>query len=211
MFILDRDLLVFEPNLFRDVSWLGQQLFSGQVKHTSGELLASAGDFSASGLAPGHVMLAGELPLEIILVNGPGSAIVSLPRTDAAAPIITPSDFDPRPALVTTFAAQIALVHQHLLAMLDLQPWRADIDPSLPTEAAILNPADLARAEALGTLHEIFRAVAAAPGSPAAERAEMYQQRFLRERARAQAHLDLDGDGRPDAVRSLSTARLRRE
>lgn len=212
MFIQDRDLLPLEPSLFRDVSWLGQQLFRGQAKVTGGELLATEGDLIASAIQPGHVLLAGDLPLEIIEVTSSASAVVSLPRASAAAAVRPPADFDSRLCVVTTFAPQTALVHGQLLAMLELEPWRQDLDPLAPGEASILNPAEFVLIEALGTLHQVFSAAAAIPGpeSLAHLRAQMYRERFAQERWRVRASLDLNGDGRPDAVRALNVAHLRR-
>lgn len=212
MFVQDRDLLPLEPSLFRDVFWLGQQLFRGQAKVTGGELLVTEGDLVASGVQAGHVMLAGDLPLEIIEVTSSASAAVSLPRASSAAAVRPPADFDSRLCVVTTFAPQSALVHGQLLAMLELEPWRRELDPLSPGEDRILNAVDFVLIEALGTLHHVFSAAAAIPGpeSIASLRAQMYRERFAQERWRVRACLDLDGDGLPDAVRSLNMAHLRR-
>jgi len=63
MFIQDRDLLVFEPNLFRDVVWVGQRLTVG-VASIGDVILAIEGadvDFENSGVEAGCVVTVGEI------------------------------------------------------------------------------------------------------------------------------------------------------
>lgn len=169
----DRDLLALEPALFRDIAFLGQVLFRNNVSLTAGVLTAAAGSFADSQLAPGHVIVIEDRPLEIIERTSATTATVSLIRpTPDAAPIV-PANFTARPGLVVSFAPQIALIHAELLHLLGLSnPAEGD-----PTESDILNPADL-------------------------RRADMYRIRFNAERRRLRIHLDTDGDGQADAIRT---------
>jgi hypothetical protein len=85
--------------------------------------------------------------------------------------------------------------------------------PGIVSESSILNPADLTLVECLGALHLIYSAASAALAdtSPLAQRARMYQERFAKERWRARARIDLDGDGIADAERSLAISHLVRD
>ncbi|MCC6321353.1 MAG: hypothetical protein IT438_07955 [Phycisphaerales bacterium] len=202
----DRDLLALEPALFRDIAFLGQVLFRNNVSLTSGVLTAAAGSFADSQLAPGHIIVIDDLPLEILERSSATTAVISLLRAEIDAPPIVPANFTARPGLVVTFAPQIALIHAELLHLLGLSnPAEGD-----PTEADILNPADLRRAEALGTLHLIYSAAGAlvGPDSPAGRRADMYRLRFNAERRRLRIHLDTDGDGQADAIRTPAVTPL---
>ena len=79
-----------------------------------------------------------------------------------------------------------------------------------PDASSVINTEDLARLEALGALHLIYAgASAVAAGSPIeAEKAEWYRRRFMEERGRVVAQIDLDGDGRADAVRRPTAMRF---
>lgn len=200
----DRDLLVLEPGLFRDISFLGQQTFRGQVSLASGVLTAVTGSFADSQVEAGHIVLVDDRPLEILERTGSTTALISLPRASVDSPAIIPPDFSARAAVITTFAPQIALIHAQMLRLLDLD------HPSGPDESAITNPADFRAIVRLGALHLIHSAAAALLGadSPAGRRADMYRLRFIAERRRARIQLDLDGDGLPDATRTLSTITL---
>jgi hypothetical protein len=96
--------------------------------------------------------------------------------------------------------------------MLGLEPSQTTLDGWAPGEASVLNPRDLALVEALGVLHLIYSSAAAplGDGNTLAARAEHFRDRFAHERWRARAIIDTDGDGRADAVRSMSVGVLRR-
>lgn len=210
-FITDRDLITLHPSLFRDVSYLSQRLFRGIAKVQAGQVVAIGGTFSAA-VKPGHVVQLGEIVLEIIAVVNGTTLNVSMPRGDAAAAVIAPADTGNLTATIATFDPQIGVVHAQVLRMLGLEPSQTTLDDLSPGEASVLNPRDLALVEALGVLHLIYSS-AAAPlgnGNTLAARAEHFRDRFAHERWRARAIIDTDGDGRADAVRSMSVGVLRR-
>lgn len=208
----DRDLLSFEPTLFRDFGWSGQRLLKGlaTIAGTTLTLSAHDNDLAAAMIGPGHVIAVDGTPLEIVEVLSPTTAAVSRPRPSPDAPIQPPAPATNQPAAVATFAPQIAAAHNTLLSMLGLHGSNGAID--LPTEASIANPEALIPAEALMALHLIFSAAStlAGPGSPSAVRAAHYARRAAAQRALTLVHLDLDNDGRPDAVRSLNTIHFAR-
>lgn len=209
MFAADRDLLVIEPNLFRDVSFLSQRLLKTTGSIGAGVLTLTSGDAAAVGIDAGHVVLHEETALEVTERLSSTTLAVSLLRASVDDPAIPPSDVGSGVVIVATFAPQIALVHETILAMLGIDSTGAD--GSL-AEAQILNPRELMRVEALGALHLVYDAAAplAGPDSAAWARAGMYRTRYARERWRAAARVDLDGDGLADATRRLSVAPLRR-
>ncbi len=209
MFAFDRDLLVLEPNLFRDVMFLSQRLLSTTGAIAGGVLTLASGDAEAAGIQAGHIVLHDQRPLEVVERLSSTTLSVSLMRASMDDPPIVPSDAASAAVTITTFAPQIALVHAEILAMLGVG---VSGGTGPVTEDHIVNPREMARAEALGALHLVYEAAAplAGIGSAVWSRAAMYRVRFARERWRAAARLDLDGDGVADATRRLTVAPLLR-
>lgn len=203
MFALDRDLLVLEPALLRDVAWAGQRLIDSTATVAATTLTINTGSLETAGVEQGHVVLFDGLALEVIARLSPTQATVSLvrPRRDGAT--IPPPPGVDRTARIYTFAPQIELAHRRVLGMIGIDPDGTPIlfAPAV-TEAAVTNPGALVRLEALGALHLIY---AGAPGTGADPnaRAALYRQRSEAERARVTVHLDLDNDGAADATRRL--------
>lgn len=212
MFTTDRDLLLLEPLLFRDLAWIGQRLVRGTGTIAGTTLTMSTQDatLEAAGIVAGHVVSFDHVGYEVLARLSPTTATISRPRHDPADPAIPPAPAaSPLLVEITTFAPQIAIVHNQLLRMLGIDP----ADPaSSPTESNITNPRALALPESLGTLH-MLHAAAAAPqrrDGHLYDRAEMYRRRFAAERLRAVVRLDLNNDGQADATRRLSIAQLSR-
>lgn len=213
-FATDRDLLIVEPSLFRDVSFLGQQIFRGTVRLDSGVLsiVAAPTDFTQSAVAPGHIIVVDERPYEILARTGASTLSVSLLRAAPDGNPILPANFIDRAGIITTFDPQIALVHDRMLRLLGLDAASAAADPTglALTQDHITNPHDLRLAEALGALHVIYSAASAqqSADSPTARRAELYRRRHAEESRQVRIHLDIDGDGRPDVTRTLAVLHL---
>lgn len=210
MFTTDRDLLVLEPNLFRDLAWAGQTLLSGTANY-SGAVLEITSDQSLEdqGVAPGHVITVDGVSYEITEVLGASEAWISVLRASVEDPPISAPKLIDRPAYISTFAPQIAIAHRQVLRLIGIEP---DVTlPGAPTQAGIRNPREVARLVALGALHLIYGA-ASAGGQPAMlQRSIMYRERFFEEAARIAVLLDLNNDGQPDATRRLGVANLARE
>lgn len=208
-FITDRDLLIFEPSLFRDLHWSGQSLVTAADAAISGTTLTSAASaFLTAGVAPGAVALVAGAALEVVAVTGETSLAISRPREAPDAPALPPLPVTAAALRIATFGPQIALVHADILRLLGVSP----LGGAAPSEERILNPRALSRLEALGALHVIFFGAAAslADDSPLWSRAAHYRERYLHERREVFAQLDLDGDGVSDAIRRPGLARLRR-
>lgn len=210
MFITDRDLLILEPNLFRDVGWAGQRLVAGigDVAGTTLTMTSADVDLEAAGIDAGHVVRVGIVPYEIVERLSATTATISRLRVTTEDPVQVPAPVSDGAVEIHTFAPQIAMVHGHVLRLLGIEP--DEPDPDAVSEGDITNPAALKRVEALGTLHLVFAGAAALsePGSTLWARAEMYRDRFAAERRRAAARLDLDGDGVADATRRLNLVQL---
>jgi len=209
--ISDRDLLILEPDLFRDVGFLAQRVINATGSITSGKLNVTGADFVTAGVNVGHVIVHGQTPLEVIFRNSASQLTVSLLRAATTDPVITPPNASTAPAIVFTFAPQIAAAHAAVLAMLGL-PAAGTAAPGTPDETAITNPHELRMLAALLSLSLIWSAAAAVSGphSNAASRAEQYRQRAARERSSVIARLDIDGDGLADAQRSAAAAAFAR-
>lgn len=208
MFTTDRDLLILEPNLFRDIGFAGQRLLE-TTGSTSGTTLTITGDAAAVGITTGHIVLVSGVPLEVVQRLSSTSLQVSRLRADDAAPLIPVPPFTSQPVVVTTFGPQLAMAHGQVLRMLGIDPG-APAAPGAVTEENITNPHTLRLVESLCALHLILSTASAlsGPDSALGMRAEFYRQRFAAERQRAAAQIDLDHDGLPDVIRRLNVLQL---
>ncbi|GMV26804.1 MAG: hypothetical protein AMXMBFR58_28350 [Phycisphaerae bacterium] len=214
MFITDRDLLVHEPSLFRDVVWTGQRLCKGVASVTGTTLTASAldNDFAAASIGAGHVAVVDGIACEVISRDDTDQLTVSRIRPTQLEPAIPVGPITDKPLWIVTFAPQIRLVHLQLLRLIGAEETGTGALPGAILESQITNPGDLASLEAFGVLAFLLAAAAAtaASSSPLAVRAAFYRGLFSQERSRVTVRLDLDGDGVADAERRLNAAALER-
>lgn len=209
-FARDRDLLPFEPNLFRDIAWAGQRRIDlPSATRTGTTLIATGADFVAAEITTGAVVVHAGVTLEVIDRFSATQLTISLLREAPNSPAIPPAPAANAPLTITSFTPQIAVVHEALLRALGIEP----TDPAAtPSATDITNPAALARVEALGALHLIFTAAAATADDRSVLRtkADLYRDRFAALRRRLAVGVDLDGDGLPDATRRVNTLHLLR-
>ncbi|MFG0246717.1 MAG: hypothetical protein ACF8MF_11785 [Phycisphaerales bacterium JB052] len=201
MFSQDRDLVVHEPGLMRDVGWAGQRRLSVQGSVVGTQLTLASGSLEDAGVSAGHVVVFDDVTLEIVSVDSVTTATVSLMRGDVSGAAVPPIAASNRSVVVYDFSAQRAIVHTQVLAMLGIDA-EGDAVFGLD-ETLITNPGALTRLEALGTLHLIY-AGASAPSRASdryAQRAELYRQRYQRERESVVAMIDTDGDGIAEVTR----------
>lgn len=211
MFINDRDLLLLEPNLFRDASWAGQLLVSatGDVAGTTLTLSTYDVDLDAARVGAGYVVMVDGTAYEVIARLSATTATISRLREDESDSPLTPSPATAKPVSVMTFRPQISIANAQVLRMLGIEP--ADTGESgVITASDIVNPEDLKLVESFAALHMIYAAVSSlsSPTSPLVERMELYRQRFATERQRAAALIDTNGDGIADATRRLNVVNL---
>lgn len=210
-FAKDRDLLVHEPNLFRDVGWVGQRLVKGVGTISGAALTMSSQDvqFDAAGVDVGHVVVVGGAAYEVTARTSGTALAISRIRDDPSGPVLPPSAATAQDVWIATFAPQIAVTHRAILrsAGIDLDDPGAEIG-----QAAVVNSGALTRLECLGALAAIWSAagVGAGDSSPALQRAAEYRKRFDAERPRVRVKLDLDGDGLADAARALNAVIVER-
>lgn len=211
MFTQDRDLLAFEPDLFRDIIWLAQRPVRGAATVAGDVVTFTTIDtpLDDAHVAAGDVVTVNAVPLEVIETLGPTTLRASRPRPSGSDPAIPPPAFAGAVVSeVVRFTPQRRIAHGQVLALLGLGSGA----PGAPSAAAVTNADAIKPLEALAALHMIWSAASAptGPDSHAGQRAEDYRQRFQRERARVVAELDLDGDGSPDVARRPNVHRLTR-
>jgi len=209
MFATDRDLLILEPNLFRDVGWVGQRLCKGTASISGTTLTLGGADVAldAAGVGAGHVVTVGGTSYEVVARLGATTLTISRPRASGLDPILPPSAASAVEAMIATFVPQIAIVERQVLRMAGIEP--EDATPSVPTASDIANPGALTTLVALGALHLVYAAAgASAGGGWLTERAAMYRDRFSAARQSVRVLVDLDGDGVADATRRLNVAQF---
>ena len=193
MFAKDRDLLVIEPGLYRDVVWNGQRLLSGTGDLSGTTLTLTSGSFLDGEIGAGHVVLVDSVPMEVVSVQSDAVATVSIMRGDSVSSVIPGKPATGAVVEVFTFAPQVEIVHRQVMSMVGIDV--DDVDGL--GDSAVTNPGALVVLEVLGALHLIY-ASAGAPGRGGEaflDRAKLYQQRFSAERGSVVAFIDLDGDG----------------
>ncbi|MFI4898391.1 MAG: hypothetical protein ACIARR_11255 [Phycisphaerales bacterium JB059] len=208
MFARDRDLLVLEPGVFREVAWLGQRLVRGvgSVSGTAMTMTSQDTGFDEAEVGEGHVVVIEGVALEVLSrTSGSELQVSRLRASDSGAALGVGTIVD-GVVEVSTFAPQLAIVHEQVARMLGL----GSPGGAAPTEADVVNPEDLRLVEALGALHLVYAAASAAGAEGMASKAAMYRERFSAERQRVVARVDLDGDGAPDAVRRMNVVALTR-
>jgi hypothetical protein len=210
-FSTDRDLLMLDPGVFRDVPFAGQQRLRVTDAVVSGVTLTSAtADFAAAAVDVGCVGLLAGVPVEVIARVDAHTLTVSLPRprlTDDAIPPGAVTDAD---MTLRTFAPQAAIVHLALLQRLGIDP--DDARDGAITEDAVVSLSVMAQLEALGVLAHIHSAAVAIVGDNAAllQKAHDYRQRFASALRQSIILIDLNGDGVADAQRRFDTGQLQR-
>jgi hypothetical protein len=205
--INDTDLLRLDPTLLDDYRPRTQTLALGEADVDEFTLTATSGvsDFASARVGVGSVLIIDRTPLEVMAVVGPATLLVSRLRPDGEGGAILPNVKSGGEFECVTFLPQIRTVHTQLLRMAGIEPELAGL-PGQATAAMIMNAGALALANALGALALIYvGAGAGLPGeSPMLARSVLFQRRFEAEVERCTLHLDMNGDGRPDAVRKLS-------
>lgn len=212
-FATDRDLLVLEPSLFRDVGWSAQRVVEASGVTVSGTTLTSAGsDFVAAGVTAGHVALVNGAALEVVARLSATQLTVSRVREEANGGAIAPGATTGATLVVMTFRPQLSVAHAQVMRALGIEPGSAAQIGEVG-ETSIVNPGSLTRVEALGALHAILASASAMGGEHSAmwAKAQMYLERFREERQRVAALIDLNGDGVADATRRMNVLRLERE
>jgi hypothetical protein len=209
MFATDRDLLILEPNLFRDVGWIGQRLIRGIGNISDGNIVLTNQDstFEAAGVERGHVVLVGTpgeaVCYEVLERLSPTEVAASRLRAGLDLPAIPPPATGSTTIEVWTFQPQIAQAHAQAMRMIGIEPGDQGASPGA---ADITNVDAVREVETLGALYLVFAAAAGPePGAySSAARAEMYRQRYAAARQRTEVQIDLDGDGKPDATRRFN-------
>lgn len=208
MFATDRDLLVLEPGVFREVLWLGQRLVRGVGSLSGTTLTMTSQDegFDDTGVGPGHVVVIDGVALEVISRTSASELEVSRLRESESGAAVGAGSIVSQVVEVSSFGPQLALVHAQTLRMLGLEASGSEI--SGPSEDDVVNPHDLRLVVALGALHVVYASASAAGAGELSFKAAMYRERFSAERQRACARVDLDGDGVPDATRRMNAVQF---
>lgn len=215
MFATDRDLLVLEPGLFREIAWPGQTLFDtplGTVSASGDTASSIKGDFVAQDIGAGNVCVIEGVSVEVVERLSATQLRVSLLRERADGDIVPlPFDGSGQRLVITTFRQQIAHVHNELLRSVGIDGV-GTLGVAAVESGAILNTDAFVLAESLGALAMIFAGASALVDDESVTwaKATMYRARYREERARLVAAIDLDGDGFADATRRVGTGAMRR-
>ena len=213
MFASDRDVLVLEPGVFRDVRWAGQVVIdeaTATVPSTQDRVTLLKGGFVDAGVGAGSVALVEGVSVEVVGVVSDTQIEVSLLRARAGdAPIPLVFDGGGLSIVISTFAPQIERVHRQLMIELGIaapvEGGEGAIDDSRVT-----NPSAFVLAEALGTLALVYASASALvdPDSVTWAKAALYRERYMAERSRLAAEIDVRGEGVAGTTRRVGAGRL---
>lgn len=202
MAVMDRDLLWWEPALYREVAWSAQILTRGKATITGDILLMADAnvDFVTAAVQAGQVIVVGDLPLEILQVRGEEDLRVSLVRARGETTVRPPGDTASAEAWVMSFAPQVALAAASVARLIGV-----DV-------AKVVNSQDASDVVALTALELIARAAGAPGGAehPWTRRSAWFAQRAREEAARLVLEIDADGDGAAEVRRRAREGELRR-
>ena len=213
MYCTDTDLLRWEPTLFAEAAFASQTLLSADCTLLGTTLTLSGGaSFEASRVRAGHVATItssaaiGCYPIISIDAATAGTISILHEGLNASPPLTAPvtGEAIATHVVVRTFSPQRQIVSE-------LLTWMSGIRPG--TAARVMNADVLRRPCALGTLHMIYNAMAAAATGDSADlivRAELYERLYRRSLRSVVVELDLDGDGRADSQRALRLVQFAR-
>ncbi len=213
-FCNDIHLLHWEPNVLRDAAFASQTLISGTGNLAGTAFTIASGSFSAAHVAQDQVIIltgatAGSYP--IVSVDSATELTLSVLYDGLFPTSGDPVPSPPGTATGLTYVIRTFWPQRRIISELLLQA--AGLDPADPeTEQKILNPGALQRACTVGTLHLIYSGLAAAATEPENLnfRADLYEQLYRRALRSATLKLDLNLDGRLDALRRLNVMDLER-
>jgi len=204
----DRDCLVLEPNVFRDLGFASQRLVQASDGAITGATLSSmSSNFSQAQVDAGHVILVDSVPLEVVERLTDHSLTVSRLRPDPDGDAIPPSAGSGLNIEVMSFAPQIEMVHRQVLRSIGIEPEGIDSDL---TEDDVLNWRDFVRLETIGSLHLLFAGASSLIGERGTlwNKSELYRQRFEAVRRGLSALIDTNGDGESDVIRYLNVVQF---
>jgi len=212
-FCTDTDLLHWEPNILKDATFASQLLAAG-----TGNLAATVFTITSGSLIADHVQ-----PGEVIVLTGAIIGCFPIASVDSSTQLTLSVLYDgllPEEgsgvaspvgtAAGLTYSIRTFWAQRRMIS--DLIQQAAGLASGESAASAIVNPKELKRACALGTLQMIYSALAAASTSPAPldARADLYERLYRRALRSAKVELDLNGDGKTDAIRALNVLELQR-
>ncbi len=213
MFASDRDVLVLEPGVFRDVRWAGQVLIDSSlatVPPTRDRVTLVKGGFVDAEIGAGNVALIDGVSVEVFSRTSDTENEVSLVRASASDQA-NPLTFDGSgfSIVIGTFAPQIERVHRQLMIELGVAAPAEGVSDAID-DSRVTNPSAFVLAEALGALALVYASASALvdPDSVTWAKASLYRERYMAERTRLAAEIDLDGDGAADSTRRIGAGRL---
>jgi hypothetical protein len=214
IFSNDIHLLHWEPNILRDAAFASQTLISGTGNLAGSTFTIASGSFLDAHVAQDQVIVltgatAGCYP--IVSVDGATQLTLSVLYDGLFPTSGDPVSSPPGTANGLSFAIRTFWPQRRIVSELLIQA--AGLDPSDPDiELKIINPEALQRACTLGSLHLVYSAVAAAAADPEPYdlRTTLYENLYRRALRSATLKLDLDLDGRLDALRRLNVLDLQR-
>ena len=207
-FSTDRDLLVYEPNVFADIPFPGQERFHATDASITGTTLTStSADFAAAAVEGGSVVLINSIATEVVQRIDANTLSVSTLRSRLSDSLIGPGDTTGAEVIVRTFAPQAVLVHDELLRMIGI----VTNDPKFSlSQDDIVSESVMSRLEALGALHRIYSGAATVVGENEQlwRKADEYQRRYQTACRQAIVWLDTDGDGKGDLRKHFGVGEL---
>lgn len=152
MFATDTDLFLFDPLAFTEFTHLGRHVLRATVQIEGNLVVLSQPDipFSATLATTGDILRVAGLALELIEPLSGNQVAVSLPH-GRGEPIAPPPPFTTQVGVITSFAAQRALVARRMLVLSGLDPDDADVISRITNASALIDT------HVVGTLALLYR------------------------------------------------------
>jgi hypothetical protein len=209
----DVDILKYEPALFGPLHLPWQVRAQGTGATLSGTTLTAAGaDFSAAGIEAGGVVYlqtadgALDGAYEIVSVDSATELTVSVLRSDASDPALSPPAASDIACRISTFAPQAGEAAFQLTEYFGIQPGHPT---STVTIEKIVDAEGLRRASVLAVIARVYAMWAGrTEGEGFWTKSLHYQELFEKARQRCRLSVDLSSDGIADATQVGGAIRL---
>ncbi|HBG27486.1 MAG: hypothetical protein A2Y10_02835 [Planctomycetes bacterium GWF2_41_51] len=213
----DVDILKYEPILFGDLHFAGQELISGIGANVSGSVLNAPGaNFMNNQIIAGMVVnLRSEDSLiddcyEIISIDSAAQLTVSIMRADGQAEIIPLKDAEDVSYKICTYQAQSNEIFLQLTQHFGLRPGVSDGQYSVDD---ILDVSVLRQVSVYGILSGVYATLSGKSDDKENywKKSQYYRGLYEKALQRCRISFDLGDDGIADSVRSGSSVRLMRD
>jgi len=214
-FSKDRDILIYEPELFNQYYFQSQVLAEGTGGTLSGTSFTVSGeDFISAGVSAGCVIYLQAAALtacafEVVSVDSATQLTVSVLRAQGDDEPVAPPSAGDVSYRISTFAAMTEQVGAELMECFGIAAGDSDSEIDIND---IINEEVLKRASIFGVISRAYASLASEEDAEHFfKKSHYYQTLYEKARERCRIDIDINGDGERDGSLGRGTGRLIRD